>query len=135
MTFEQSVDMQPLWVQYWTNWMGLIIVVTAIVLLFSKQTRRDSLWIVVSSIAILFAMGWLFNQLGFVRLLGVVHLIIWTPLAVYFWTRLKEPSIGFPFRQFMWTFLATITISLMFDFVDTIRYVLGEQASMVPNLS
>lgn len=112
--------------------MGFIIVLTAVALLFSKPTRRDSLLIVLSSVIIIIAMGWLFRQLGFVRLLGIVHLVVWTPLAIYFWKRLNDPAITAPFRQFIWVFLATISISLAFDTLDVIRYILGERASLVP---
>jgi len=132
MSFEEAIATQPQWVQYWLNWMGLVIVATFGVLLFSKTTRRDSLIILATMIAAYFSMVWLYQQLGFVRLLGIVHVILWTPLAVYLWNRLKNPQITTPFRQIIWLFLATITVSLMFDYADVVRYVLGERGSMVP---
>jgi len=132
MSFEEAIATQPQWVQYWLNWMGLVIVATFATLLFSKTTRRDSVIILATMVAAYFSMIWLYQQLGFVRLLGVVHVILWTPLAIYLWNRLKNPEITTPFRQIIWLFLATITVSLMFDFADVVRYVLGERASMVP---
>jgi len=132
MTFEQALATQPQWVQWWTTWMGIVILLTIVALLFSKATWRDAAIVLASSVVIFFAMTWLYNQLGLVRLLGIVHVVIWTPLAVYFWKRLKSPDIRSPFRQIIWLFLVTIAISLAFDYVDVARYLLGEQGTMVP---
>ena len=132
MSFEEAITTQPSWVQWWINWMSIVIIGSMIALLFSKTTRRDSAVILMTSLAIFFLMMWLYQQIGFVRLLGIVHVVIWTPLAIYFWQRLKNPAITAPFRQVVWVFLATITISLIFDYADVVRYLLGERGSMVP---
>ncbi len=131
MSFEDAIATQPLWIQIWLNWMGLAIIGTFIVLLFSKTTRRDALIILATSIVVFVAMMWLYQQVGFVRLLGLVHVIVWTPLVYYFWKRLENPSITRPFRQAIWIFMATIIVSLMFDYVDVVRYILGEKASLI----
>lgn len=132
MSFEEAIATQPSWVQWWINWMSIAIVGSMIALLFSKTTRRDSAVILMTSLAIFFMMMWLYQQIGFVRLLGIVHVVIWTPLAVYFWRRLKNPAITAPFRQVIWVFLATIVVSLVFDYADVVRYLLGERESMAP---
>ncbi len=132
MSFEDAVTTLPTWVQWWMNWMALVIVGTMIVLLFSKITRRDTFIILLNSVAAYFSMMWLYDQLGLVRLLGIVHIVLWTPLAIYFWQRLKNPDIGIPFRQVIWVFLATIVVSLAFDYADVVRYLLGERGSMIP---
>lgn len=132
MSFEEAITTQPSWVQWWINWMSIVIVGSMIALLFSRATRRDSAVILITSLAVFFLMMWLYQQIGFVRLLGLVHVVIWTPLAIYFWKRLKNPAITAPFRQVIWVFLATIVVSLMFDYADVIRYLLGERDSMVP---
>jgi len=31
----------------------------------------------------------------------------------------------------MWMFAATLAVSLVFDYTDTVRYLLGERASMI----
>ena len=132
MSFEEAIATQPSWVQWWVNWMSIAIVGSMIALLFSKTTRRDSAVILITSLAIFFMMMWLYQQIGFVRLLGIVHVVIWTPLAVYFWRRQNNSAITAPFRQVIWVFLATIVVSLVFDYADVVRYLLGERESMVP---
>jgi hypothetical protein len=132
MTFDQAMETQPAWVQYWVMWMAIAIIGTFVVLLFSKATRRDAVVILLSMVAVYLSMMWLYEKVGFVRLLGIVHVVFWTPLAIYLWWRLKDQAITAPFRQAIWIFLATILISLAFDYADVARYILGERASMVP---
>ncbi len=131
MSFEDAIATQPVWVQWWVNWMGIVIIASMITLLFSKATRRDSLVIFATSVVVFLAMMWLYQKVGYVRLLGLVHVVVWTPLAIYFWQRLRNSEIVAPFRQVIWVFLATIVISLLFDYADVIRYLLGERESMV----
>ncbi len=99
--------------------------------LFARATRRDAVILFLTNLAIYAAMIWLFEQVGFVRLLGIVHVIFWTPIVFYLWHRLKNTVITFPFRQLMWLILATIIVSLAFDYSDVMRYLLGDTASMV----
>lgn len=134
MSFDEAIATQPTWVQWWVNGMGIVIVGTMITLLFSRTTRRDSFLILATSVAMFFIMNWLYQQIGFVRLLGIVHVVIWTPLAIYFWRRLDNPEIVTPFRQVIWLFLATIVVSLVFDYADVARYLLGERESMLPSV-
>ncbi len=130
MSFEDALALQPQWVQIWIMWMGIAILTAIVVLLFSQATRRDALVILATNIGVYFAMMWLYEQVGYVRLLGIVHLIFWTPLVVYLWWRLKDAAITAPFRQIMWIFLATMVVSLMFDTADVVRYLLGERDVM-----
>lgn len=132
MSFEEAIALQPLWVQYWVNFMGLVLVVSFVTFLFSKVTWRDAFILVITTIPMALFMQWLYDQLGYVRLLGLPHVLIWTPLAIYLWFRLGNRDIRMPFRQVMWLLLATIIASLAFDYVDVARYLLGERAPMIP---
>ncbi len=131
MTFHEAMLSQPYWVVMWTRILGAVIVGTLVILIFSKATRRDALIIFVTHLAVLFVMGWLFKQVGYVRLLGIVHVFLWTPLVVYLFRRLGDRAITFPFRQTIWLLLLVLSISLAFDYLDVTRYLLGERASLV----
>lgn len=131
MSFEDAIAQQPQWVQIWVKVMTVVLIGAFLVLLFSKATRRDSLAILIAMVPIMLMMQWLYDTLGYVRLLGLPHVIFWTPLAVYLWWRLSDPRINAPFRQVIWLLLATITVSLAFDYVDVARYLLGERAALV----
>ena len=131
MTFEQAIATQPQWIQMWLIWLMAVVFFGPILFLFSRVTRRDAVIIFLTNLAIYAAMMWLFQQVGFVRLLGIVHVIFWTPTVIYLWFRLKNPAIVFPFRQIMWLILTTIIVSLAFDYADVVRYLLGDTASMI----
>ncbi|MGF1620349.1 MAG: hypothetical protein ACFCUR_07020 [Rhodomicrobiaceae bacterium] len=130
MTFEEALAQQPQWVQIWVNVMAVILVGSFITLLFSRATRRDALIILLVNIPNVLLLQWMYAQLGYVRLLGLPHLIFWTPLAVYLAQRLRDPAIVAPFRQVIWLLLAMMLISLAFDYTDVARYLLGERAPL-----
>ena len=128
MTFEEHVALYPPLLQFWILWLMLILMVTPVLLLLSKDTRRDGL--VVAGVAVLsaIAMQWLFSQVGFVRLLGAVHAVLWTPMLVYLVARFRKGAfVGFR-RTAMLVFLATVVVSLVFDYADVARYLMGDRA-------
>ena len=131
MTFQEALATQEAWIRIWVLWMGGAILVALVVLAFSKTTRGDALIILLTNLGVFGAMELLYQQVGFVRLLGLVHVVFWTPLALYLWWRLKNAEISSPYRQVMWVLLVTILVSLAFDYADVVRYALGERASMV----
>jgi hypothetical protein len=131
MSFEDAIAQQPQWVQIWVMVMTVVVIGAFLILLFSKATRRDSLAILIAMVPIMLMMQWLYDTLGYTRLLGLAHVIFWTPLAVYLWWRLSDLRINAPFRQVIWVLLATIIVSLAFDYVDVARYLLGERAPLV----
>jgi len=131
MSFEEALATQPTWLRLWVLWMGVTIMVTFVALLFSKVTRSDALVIFITNVSVFLSMMWLHSQVGFVRLLGLVHVVFWTPLAFYLYGRLKNPAIDYPFRQIISVLLVTMLISLAFDYTDVVCYLLGERGSMV----
>lgn len=131
MTFEQAIASQSQWLQIWLIWLSVVVFVGPFFFLFSREMRRDTFIFLLVNICVYVAMMWLFQQVGFVRLLGAVHVIFWTPVALYLWGRLKNPAIVFPFRQLIWLILGTVLVSLVFDYMDVARYLMGDRANMV----
>jgi len=119
------------WIKIWFYWLGFAIVATPATLVFSQETRRDALIVMVINISVVVSMGWLFRQIGYVRLLGIVHVILWTPLLIYLIGRARNGDMALLFRSVIWLFVATLAVSLAFDFVDVVRYLLGDRDSMV----
>ncbi|MCP5140531.1 MAG: hypothetical protein R3F27_04735 [Gammaproteobacteria bacterium] len=119
------------WILIWFYWLGMAMVVTPLALAFSKATRRDALIVLLTNIVVVVSMGWLYDQIGYVRLLGIVHVILWTPLLVYLVGRARNSEITLFFRLVIWLFVASLAVSLAFDYVDVARYLLGERASMI----
>jgi hypothetical protein len=119
------------WQTVWLYWMSFAIIVTPLVLVFSKATRRDAVIVLLTNIAMLVGMGWVYEQMGYVRLLGIVHVILWTPLFVYLFLRAKNGEMPLLCRLAIWMFVATLAVSLVFDYTDVARYLLGERDSMI----
>jgi hypothetical protein len=132
MTFNEAMFSSATgWILVWLYWLGYAIVLTPVILAFSKATRRDALIVLLTNISVVAAMGWLYEQIGYVRVLGIVHVILWTPLFVYLFGRAKNGEMTLPFRLVIWLFVATLAVSLVFDYVDVVRYLLGERDSMI----
>lgn len=132
MTFHDAMfSLAHGWLLYWFYWLGGAMVLTPLILAFSKATRRDALIVALANIAVVASMGWLYDQIGYVRLLGIVHVILWTPLLIYLLRRAWRGEMGPWFRVVMWLFVVSLGISLAFDYIDVMRYLLGERASMI----
>ncbi len=131
MTFEEAIAQQPLWVQWWLYLMFVGAIVLPIALLFWRKSRIAGAAALVASVVAGFAIGWMYGQLGYVKLLGLPHIILWTPLAIYLFMRMRDPEMPKWPRWIMGAVLATILISLAFDYTDVIRYLLGERTPTV----
>lgn len=124
MTMNEHMLAQPLWVVVWMMIMGALHI-TAIPLAIKDWRPRV---MIVAMLANMVVMSRLFHKYGYTRILGLSHVIFWTPLLAYLWkTRNNHPD-----RKWTATFvklaMVIIFISLLFDYTDVIRYVLGDRA-------
>lgn len=132
MSFNDYVAQYPLWVRLWLNWMTFAIALGTLVPLIFRGSRRDGLIVLAANVLALVLMQLLFAQVGFVRLLGVVHIIVWAPLLVYLWLRWRGDAAWHRIAAVaLWVFAATVLVSLGFDIVDVIRYIAGDRGPMV----
>jgi len=114
----------PTWVYWWVMFMGLAFM-PAFIFALSRQEAR---WTVLAMLATFPAMMWLYAQVGYVRLLGLPHVIFWTPLLVYLWTRRRRWRVRDTLAgKWIAVLVATILISLAFDCADVIRYIAGDR--------
>jgi len=131
MSFHDAMFSFTGWIRIWFYVLGVAMVATPIILAFSKATRRDALIVLVTNIIVVTSMGWLYRQIGYVRLLGIVHVIFWTPLVIYLWRRAMDSEVTLFFRLVIWFFVASLLVSLAFDYIDVVRYLLGDHASLI----
>ena len=115
----------------WLYWMSFAIAITPLVLIFSKATRLDAVIVFLTNLAMFVGMAWIYEQMGYVRMMGIVHVILWTPLFIYLFLRAKSGEMPLLCRLVMWMFAATLAVSLVFDYTDVVRYLLGERDSMI----
>lgn len=111
----------PDWIFWWTrvidasNWLLIFFVY------FDKRARWAFFAWFVNIVIILT----LYNVYGYVRILGLAHIIAWTPLLIYL-VKQRKPFMEetWPGR-YLYFFMAVITISLAFDYIDVAKYFLG----------
>lgn len=131
MTFTEAVATQPDIIRLWVLWMTVAMVVVPLVLLGWQETRMTGWVVLASTVAVMVLMQALFQLVGFTRLLGLAHVIVWGPLAIWLARRLGGIGARVP-RVAIWVFLVTIGVSLVFDVMDVARYAAGDRASLVP---
>jgi len=122
--FEADIARAPLWVQYWLNYMGLVLML-AFPFAF---VRGEARWAALVILLTLPSMVALHHAMGYVRLLGIVHVVIWTPFVVYLWRRRDRWRIRETFSgKWIALLFATMIVSLVFDYADVARWLLGER--------
>ena len=130
MSLADAVATLPDHLRLWVLWLTVVMIATPLILLAQRDTRRDGIVVLAASVGVIAFMHWLFAQVGFVRLLGLPHVVIWTPLAGYLWLRLKDPALRALPRVAMAVLLVSILVSLVFDYADLIRWLAGDRAPM-----
>jgi hypothetical protein len=130
MTLSEAIATQPLWVQYWLYVLVFCIVILPLTLLIWKQTRVAAIVTIAASILAGIGVSRVYDHLGYVKLLGLPHIILWTPLVWYLWQQIKRGDMPKWPRRIMMVVLAVLAVSLVFDYVDVVRYALGERMAL-----
>jgi hypothetical protein len=118
-------------VQWWMNWMMLIFA-ASIVFVWKHKEARWTLGALVLSMPTAMAV---FALWGTVHLFGIVHWLLWAPLAAYLvqrWRHSGEEKFATwgPFRVWVSALLATIFVSLAFDARDIVLVLNGTKGHL-----
>lgn len=127
MTLEEAIATQPQWVQIWLNVLFFGGFILPLALLIWKPSRVAGALTVAVSLAAAGGVYWIYGQLGYVRLLGLPHVLLWTPLVIWLWRQRKRPDMPAWPRRILLAVCAVLAVSLAFDYTDTARYLLGER--------
>ncbi len=119
-SFSQDLQAGP----YWVNFMSAVIVL-AVPFAF---TRVEARWTLLVMALVFPFMMWLYAQFGFQRILGLAHVVFWTPLAIYLWRRRDQwrvrQTLG---GKWILALFMTMSVSLVMDYADVVRYLMGER--------
>lgn len=115
----------------WSGWMFGLSVIAPVVLLLFPGEWRDRIVVTAACVAVIVLMPLWHAQVGYVRLVALPHIVVWTPLAIYLYRRRKHFAAPWPVRWTVAALMATIVVSLGFDYVDLLRWLLGERAPLV----
>jgi len=109
----------------WVAWVMLLMTVNTVVpILFIE--RLEAQVVLATMMASAALMMFLFAQKGFVRLLGLGH-VLWIPLILWLSARVDFASASTGFEQWLLAVIALNGLSLIIDVADVIRYAKGER--------
>jgi len=127
MTLEEAMAAQQGWLSIWLPILMFGSFALPLLLLIWKPSRIAGVLAIIAGLLSFFAITWMYEKLGYVKLLGLPHVLFYTPVVIYFISRLRSGSLP---KFAAWTMSASliiILISLAFDYTDVARYVLGER--------
>ena len=110
MTLEEAMAMQPEWLNYWLPVLMFGSFVLPLILLIWKPSRIAGLAAILAGLLSFVAITWMYDKMGFVKLLGLPHVILYTPVVIYFFSRLRSGELP---RFARWVMLASMVILLI----------------------
>jgi hypothetical protein len=122
MSFMGHILQQPLWIRVWVGWM--VVVNTACLAFLRHSVGR---WVLVAWVGNMVTMQALFAANGYNRLLGLSHVLWWTPLLTYLLGQRRRLASGSAVSRWVAALAATIALSLVLDYLDVARYLLGDR--------
>jgi len=108
----------PPWIYWWTR---VIDATNWLLVPFAFYDRRAR-WALLAWVINLVMIITLYNIFGYVRILGLSHIIAWTPLLIFLLGRRHPFSQENWAGRYLYWFMAVITVSLVFDYIDVARY-------------
>lgn len=135
MSMEDAIATLPTWISVWLNWMLIGAFILPLALFIWKPSRMAGVFVLVTGILSAVGVSYLYGKLGYVKLLGLPHILLWTPLVIYLFGQIRRDDMPVWPRRIMIVVLATILISLAFDYTDVIRYILGEREPLAGTLA
>jgi hypothetical protein len=109
----------------WWIWIGLLMTFNMVVPWLFIGTLEAKVVLAASLLAAMLQMT-LFRVKGFVRLLGLGH-IAWLPVVLWLAGRLDTVDLESAFGMWILSVMVLDGISLIIDFIDVGRYLLGER--------
>jgi hypothetical protein len=122
MTFNQHLMSQSPLVIGWVSWL-VFLNLGAVVFAWKHVEAR---WILGAMLANMVFMNMLFFYFDYTRILGLSHIIFWTPLLVYLWRRRKAVRLKSVYGVYLHVLFVSNLGSLVIDFIDVARYLLGD---------
>lgn len=127
----EAMATEPLWLKAWIQLLVAAHLGSILFVVRREQGRfrfrAESIAILACFVAAGVAMGRLYEAVGYVRLLGIAHLVCWGP--VYGWilvARRRRHPLRTAFGAYLHFYLLIAGLSLAIDAVDVVRHVLGD---------
>ena len=137
MSLSEAIATEPAWLRAWID---VLIGVNLASLLFIVgkdavgadvsrwRIRREPIAILAGFLLAATLMGWIHGRFGYVRLLGLAHVLCWGPVFAWIFFRRDRFEWRSLFGGYIHVYLLIAGISLVIDVVDVARYVAGDGA-------
>lgn len=129
-TLNAAIATEPVWLQAWVATLVLTHLIALAFVVAREQgawrLRAEPLAIFASFIGSTLCISWLYDVVGYVRLLGLAHLVFWTPVFVWVFMRFRATGSQSVFGKYLLAYLVIAGISLVIDVVDVVRYLMGD---------
>ncbi len=121
----------PEWVIIWVQVMVGVLAVSVLFALFRHEARA----IVFGTLMGMAMTIVIYSQFGFTRILGVGHILFWTPTLFYMLSLQGTAGVAKTwFGRWLWPAAAVMGLSLAFDYFDLFRYLFGARTLIDPVL-
>ncbi|MHA7836583.1 MAG: hypothetical protein ACX98W_03890 [bacterium] len=129
-TLAEAMATEPLWLRAWIQVLIAVNMAAVLFIVGRSEGRWRIRWEPIAILGAFFgavlAMGALYDAVGYVRLLGLAHLVFWGPVwAWILWHRAQYP-LRSAFGIYLHVYLVIAGISLLIDALDVVRYLLGD---------
>lgn len=104
-------------------WVSLLVIGNLSAIIFIKE-KVEAKWVFWLFLGNGVFMGLLHLFFGYVRLLGLSHVLFWTPLVIYLWRRRGEYEEGSFYKKWVYFIMIINSLSLILDYIDVVRYFL-----------
>ncbi|MBL4819729.1 MAG: hypothetical protein JKY98_01890 [Gammaproteobacteria bacterium] len=129
-TLGEAIATEPMWLQAWV--MVLVIAQLGAVLFIVGRDngnwiiRKECLAIIPGFFVAAMILNLLYAQFGYVRLLGLAHVIGWS--GPFIWVLMRRKIIGFAsvYGKYIHFYLLISGLSLIIDSLDVVRYIVGD---------
>ena len=111
----------PWWI--WVGLLGIVNMVAPLFFLGSLEARVVLAGMLTGAVVQMLIVG----RLGFVRLLGIGHIVAWLPMLLWLVPRLSNLDSATPFGRWLFAVVVLDLASLAIDLVDVGRYLAGDR--------
>ena len=129
-TLGEAIATEPAWL---LAWLMVLVAANLGALLFAVGrdqgawiVRKEAIAIVISFILAGIIMEWMYSVFGYVRLLGLAHIVAWGPAYAYVLIRRKQIGLQSLYGKYLHFYLVIAGTSLIIDAIDVLRYLLGD---------
>lgn len=113
----------------WNLWVMVLSMINLFggIYFFSHLEGKMAL---IAMMGAMLVMHFIYKKRGFVRLMGLGHILFWTPFLFVSMLRLKSGGLPGDFKVWLILVSSLNGISLLIDFWDLGRYLNGERAEI-----